>query len=289
MAGAGPRVLEVEQVADDRRSPAVLGMHAAHPARLYDYYLGGRDSFEADRRVAEEALAVAPELRAIAAENRAFLRRAVRHLVDAGIRQFLDIGTGLPTRRNVHEMAQEIAPETRVVYVDNDPVVIVHARALLTAHRQVPGEEAGGPGPTAVVEADVREPERILADPDVRGIIDFGRPLAILITSVLQFVPDPEPATVVAPFRDAMAPGGHLVLSHPTQDLRAVQAARVTGAYKRVGIPTVTRPKAEIERAFEGFGLLDPGIVQLPLWRPDGPVTPDLDRIWMYGAVGRKL
>ncbi|MFF5258332.1 SAM-dependent methyltransferase [Actinomadura viridis] len=276
-------------MADDRRSPAVLGMHTAHPARLYDYYLGGRDSFEADRRVAEEALAVAPELRAMAAENRAFLRRAVRHLVDAGIRQFLDIGTGLPTRRNVHEMAQEIAPETRVVYVDNDPVVIVHARALLTAHGRVSGEEAGGPGPTAVVEADVREPERILADPDVRGVIDFDRPLAILITSVLQFVPDPEPATVVAPFRDAMVPGGHLVLSHPTQDLRAVQAARVTGAYKRVGIPTVTRPKAEIERAFEGFGLLDPGIVQLPLWRPDGPVTPDLDRIWMYGAVGRKL
>jgi SAM-dependent methyltransferase len=256
-------------------------MHAPHPARVYDYYLGGRDSFEPDRKAAEEALAVAPELRAVARENRAFLGRAVRYLVDAGVRQFLDIGTGMPARGNVHEVAQAVAPDSRVVYVDSDPVVVVHARALMTAREP-------GKGPTAAVQGDVREPESILVHPEVLGLLDFGQPLAVLIVSVLQFVPDRDPAEIIAPFRDALPPGGHLVLSHPTQDVHPGQAGRVADAYQRVGIPSVPRGKAEIERAMEGFDLLEPGVVQTPLWRPDGPVTPDLDRIWMYGSVGRK-
>jgi O-methyltransferase involved in polyketide biosynthesis len=260
-------------------SSAELNTHIAHPARMYDYYLGGKDNFSADRTAAEAALEAAPELRAIARENRAFLNRVVRYLVDAGVRQFLDIGAGLPTQRNVHEVAQQIAPETRVVYVDNDPIVLVHARALLTTHAS---------GRTAVVQADVREPEKILNDPQVRSSIDFTQPVATMFVSVLQFVPDRDPHEIVAPLRDAMPSGGYLVVSHPTQDFRASQVEHVASTYNRANAPAVARRKADIERLFDGFDLLEPGIVQLPLWRPDGPVTPDLDLIWMYGAVGRK-
>jgi S-adenosyl methyltransferase len=266
-------------VTQDDRPSADLKVHIAHPARMYDYYLDGKDNYEADRTAAEAALQAAPELRSIAQENRAFLRRAVRHLVESGVRQFLDIGAGLPTQRNVHEVAQEIAPETRIVYVDNDPIVLVHARALLTTHER---------GETAVVQADVREPEKILAHPEVRSLIDFEQPVATMLVSVLQFVPDREPEEIVAPLRDAMPRGGYLVVSHPTQDFRASQVDQVAGTYNRAKAPAVPRRKAEIERIFDGFDLLEPGIVQTPLWRPDGPVTRDLDLIWMYGAVGRK-
>ncbi|MFA1548273.1 SAM-dependent methyltransferase [Actinomadura chokoriensis] len=257
-----------------------LDEEVAHPARMYDYYLGGKDNYEADRTAAESALRAAPELRAIAQENRAFLRRAVRHLVNSGVRQFLDIGAGLPTQRNVHEVAQEIEPRSRVVYVDNDPIVLVHARALLSTHPL---------GRTAVVRADVRDPESILADDQVRSLIDFEQPLAVMLVSVLQFVPDREPQDLVAPLRDAMPRGGYLAVSHPTQDFRASQVDEVASTYTRAKAPAVPRRKAEIERVFDGFELLEPGIVQTPLWRPDGPVAPHLDLIWMYGAVGRKL
>ena len=264
----------------DEQEDVDLNTEVAHPARMYDYYLDGKDNYEADRKAAEAALQAAPELRAIAQENRAFLRRAVRHLVDSGVRQFLDIGAGLPTQRNVHEVAQETAPESRVVYVDNDPIVLVHARALLSTHPL---------GRTAVVQADVRDPAAILADDQVRALIDFDEPLAVMLVSVLQFVPDREPQDLVAPLRDAMPRGGYLAVSHPTQDFRASQVDEVASTYNRAKAPAVARRKADIERVFDGFELLEPGIVQTPLWRPDGPVTPHLDRIWMYGAVGRKL
>ncbi|HLV75244.1 S-adenosyl methyltransferase [Actinomadura hallensis] len=264
---------------EHEQPPVDLKVEVAHPARMYDYYLGGKDNYEADRVAAEAALAAAPELRAIARENRAFLHRVVRHLVNAGVRQFLDLGAGLPTQRNVHEVAQEIAPETRVVYVDNDPIVLVHARALLSGR---------GRGRTAVVQADVRDTEAIIADERVRELIDFSEPLAVMLVSVLQFVPDREPQDIVAPLRDAMPSGGYLVVSHPTQDFRTSQVNEVAGAYNRAKAPAVARRKSEIERVFDGFELLEPGIVQTPLWRPDGEVTPDLDLIWMYGAVGRK-
>ncbi len=204
---------------------------------MYDYYLGGRDNYQADRVAAEAALGAAPELRAIARENRAFLRRAVRHLADSGVRQFIDIGAGLPTRENVHQVAQEIAPECRVVYVDNDPTVLVHARALLSTHPL---------GRMAVVQADVRDPERLLADDQVRSLIDFARPLAVLLVSVLQFVPDREPQDVVAPLRDAMPRGGHLVVSHPTQDFRAGQVGQVASTYHRAKAPAgrAARPRS---------------------------------------------
>ncbi|MEU8799423.1 SAM-dependent methyltransferase [Spirillospora sp. NPDC048819] len=265
---------------NDEQARVDLSVNVAHPARMYDYYLGGKDNYEADRVAAQASLEAAPELRVIAQENRAFLHRAVRHLVNAGVRQFLDIGAGLPAQRNVHEVAQEIAPETRVVYVDNDPIVLVHARALLRSHRM---------GRTAVVQADIRDPEAIVADDLVRSLIDFDEPLAVMLVSVLQFVPDREPHDIVAPLRDAMPAGGYLAVSHPTQDFRAGQVTQVASTYNRAKAPAVPRRKAEIERLFDGFEVLEPGIVQTPLWRPDGPVTPDLDLMWMYGAVGRKL
>jgi SAM-dependent methyltransferase len=264
---------------DESGAPVELDTHIAHPARMYDYYLGGKDNFAADREAAEKSLAIAPELRLLARENRAFLQRAVRHLVKSGIRQFLDIGAGLPTQRNVHEVAQELAPETRVVYVDNDPIVLVHARALLASHAD---------GETRVVQADVRDSKAILAHPDVRSVIDFDQPLATMLVSVLQFVPDKDPEEIVAPLRDAMAPGSHLVISHPTQDFRSESAMGVAKTYTQAKAPAVPRRKAEIEAMFGDLEILEPGIVQTSLWRPDGPVTADLDLIWMYGAVGRK-
>ena len=157
--------------------------------------------------------------------------------------------------------------------------MLVHARALLSGR---------GRGRTAVVQADVRDTEAIIADERVRELIDFSEPLAVMLVSVLQFVPDREPQDIVAPLRDAMPSGGYLVVSHPTQDFRTSQVNEVAGAYNRAKAPAVARRKSEIERVFDGFELLEPGVVQTPLWRPDGEVTPDLDLIWMYGAVGRK-
>jgi SAM-dependent methyltransferase len=260
-------------------APAELNVDVAHPARMYDYYLGGKDNFTADREAADAALLAAPELRAIAQENRAFVQRAVRLLVDAGIRQILDLGAGLPTQRNVHEIAQEAAPDTRVVYVDNDPIVLVHARALLTGHKD---------GATRVIQADVRESAELIGRPDVRRLIDFTKPMATLLVSVLQFVPDTDPEEIVAPLRAAMAPGSFLVLAHPTHDFRTDEVLKVASTYGQAKAPAVPRGKAEIEALFGDFELLDPGLVQSPLWRPAGPVTPDLDRIWMYAGVGRK-
>ncbi|WP_373870102.1 SAM-dependent methyltransferase [Sinosporangium siamense] len=257
-----------------------LKVHLAHPARMYDYYLGGKDNFAADREAAEKALAAAPEIRAIARENRAFMQRAVTHIVSAGIRQFLDIGTGLPTGRNVHEVAQDYAPDARVAYVDNDRIVQVHARALLSGQ---------GRGETRVIAADIREPDVILNHPDVREMIDFTAPVAIMLVSVLQFVPDRDPEELVAPLREAMAPGSYLVLSHPTHDFRREQVHQVVDTYNKAKAPAITRTRPEIERLFGDLEMIEPGLVQVPLWRPEpGSVCKDLGLIWMYGGVARK-
>ncbi|GAA0378585.1 hypothetical protein Acor_69560 [Acrocarpospora corrugata] len=260
-------------------APVELKVHIAHPARMYDYYLGGKDNFAADRKAAEESLLAAPELRDIARENRAFMQRAVRFMVDAGIRQFLDIGTGLPTQRNVHEVAQEVAPDAHVVYVDNDPIVLAHARALLAS----PGR-----GGTRVFTADLRDPDEILSRPEVQGFLDFREPVAIMLVSVLQFIPDRDPEDLVAPLRKVMAPGSFLVISHPTQDFRSEQVLQVAATYVRANAPAVPRRKAEIEALFGDFEPVEPGLVQTPLWRPDHPFIGELNRIWMYGGVAQK-
>ena len=259
--------------------PVDLKTEIAHPARMYDYYLGGKDNFAADRKTAEDSLAVAPELRAIAQANRAFLQRAVRFLAQEGIRQFIDIGAGLPTNRNTHEVAQEVAPECRVVYVDSDPIVLVHARALLAQQ---------GHGETRVLQADARDPQGLLSDPQLRSLIDFAEPVGVLLVSVLQFIPDVDPEQVVGPLRARMAPGSFLVVSHPTQDFRTENVLNVANTYTRAKAPAIPRRKAEVEAVFGDFEIVEPGLVQTPLWRPDGPVTTQLDKIWMYAGVGRK-
>ncbi len=250
-----------------------------HPARMYNYYLGGKDNYVVDQEAAREVLRQAPEVRLIARENRAFLRRAVRYLVGAaGIRQIIDIGTGIPAAGNVHEVARAVAPGVRVAYVDNDPIVHVHASALLT-----------GSGATSIVLADVREPEVILTDPGVRALIDFSEPVALLLVAVLHFVTDAEdPPGIAAIFRDALPAGSYLALSHATGDFRPDAAARAAAVYDRATSPLTLRSRAEIGALFGGFEMVDPGLVQLPLWRPDRRPPRDLSKIMGYCGVGRK-
>jgi len=263
-------------------APSEIDTTRPHPARMYNYYLGGKDNYLVDREAAAQVLRVVPEVRIMARENRAFLQRAVRFLVgEAGIRQIIDVGTGIPSAGNVHEVAQQIAPDVRVAYVDNDPIVHVHANALLT-----------GTGATSIVLADLRSPETILAHPKVRQSIDFSQPVALLLIAILHFITDDEhPADIVAVFRDALAPGSFLALSHGTTDFHTEDAvSHGTRVYERATAPLVLRRHAEIAAFFDGFDLLEPGLVQAPLWRPDGkpPRPKDLAKIAIYGGIGRR-
>jgi hypothetical protein len=246
---------------------------------MYDYYLGGKDNYMVDRDAAAEVLRHAPEIRATALANRAFLGRAVRFLVrDAGVRQILDIGTGIPAAGNVHEVAHQVAPETRVVYVDNDPIVHVHANALLA-----------GSGATSTVLADLRDPESILSHPNVAELIVSGRPVALLLVAILHFVADEEsPGRIVAALRDALPPGSYLALSHATGDFRRDAAARAAAVYDKATSALTLRSHAEVTELFDGFEILEPGVVQLPLWRPEGKPPRDLSGIWGYCGAGRK-
>jgi SAM-dependent methyltransferase len=256
---------------------ARLDASIPNAARIYDYLLGGKDHFPADRHAAEEVLAVVPQARQGAKENRAFLQRAVRFLAaEAGIRQFLDIGTGLPTQGNVHQVAQAAAPDARVVYVDHDPVVHVHASALLADDST-----------TVAVLADLREPEAILAHPEVRRLLDFARPVGVLLVAVLHFIRDEEdPAGIVARLRQALAPGSFLVISHATADFHPEVAAKVTEVYRQASAPLVLRSRAAIQRVFDGFDLVAPGLVQPAAWRPD-PGTGSSSAGGFYSGVGR--
>jgi S-adenosyl methyltransferase len=253
-----------------------------HPARMYNAYLGGNDNYPADRAAVRQILRDFPEVRGIALANREFMQRAVRFLAaEAGIRQFLDIGTGIPSAGNVHEVAQRAAPDTRVVYVDNDPIVHVHANALLT-----------GTGTTGIVLADLRDPAAILADPRVRELIDFTRPVALLLVAILHFIRDEEdPAAIVATLRDALPDGSYLVLTHGTQDFHPPGGADTAAAgYRNATAPLVLRTHEQVSAFFNGFDLLEPGLVQAPLWRPDGrpPRPRDLEKIGIYAGVGSK-
>ncbi|MCO5996312.1 SAM-dependent methyltransferase [Actinoallomurus rhizosphaericola] len=252
------------------------------PARMYDYYLGGKDNFAVDRDAAEQVLSAAPEVRVLARENRAFLGRVVRYLAaEAGIRQFIDVGTGLPTQGNVHEVAQAVAPGARVVYVDNDPIVRAHAKALLPAD-----------GTTAIVEADMRDPGPILDHPHTRRLIRFDEPVAVLFMSVLHFITDEEdPYGLVAAFRDVSVPGSYLALSHiTTPEGNADGAESAADVYKkRATSPAILRSPKEIEALFDGYDLVEPGLVNVPKWRPDDPeAARGGDSVWMLGAAARK-
>lgn len=249
-----------------------------HPARMYDAYLGGKDHYPADREAAQKILRIFPEVRDIARANRAFLQRAVRFLAgEGGIRQIIDIGTGIPAAGNVHEVAAQIAPDIRVAYVDNDPIVHVHASALLT-----------GAGTTCVVLADLRDPEAILAHPEVTALIDFTRPVALLLVAVVHFLTDrQDPARIIATLRDALPPGSYLALSHGTADFHPPGTAGLAAAgYDNAAAPLALRSHAQVARFFGGFDLVEPGLVQAPLWRPDGkpPGPKDLAKLGIYAA-----
>ncbi len=257
--------------------PSGVDVKTATPARIYDYWLRGHNHFAADRNAALRVAEAAPEAPLLAVENRKFLRRAVRHLAaEAGVSQFLDIGSGLPTQGNVHAIAQQAAPGARVVYVDNDPMVLAHSRALNTSES------------VAVIQADLRDPRAILSHPETRRLLDFGEPLGLLFVAVLHFIsPANDPASLLAAFRAAIPPGSYLVVSHVTGDIHADSAARAAVEYKKIVPDATLRDRAEILRFFDGFDLIEPGLVQVPRWRPDEPPPPGADNVWMLGGVGR--
>jgi hypothetical protein len=259
--------------------PPEIDQTKPHPARMYDYMLGGKNHFEVDREAAEVVIAAAPTARAMVRENRAFLGRAVRYLAEAGITQFLDIGTGLPGAGNTGEVARAVRPEARVAYVDYDPIVAVHSRALL----------AGDESRTAVVLADVRDPAGILDHPDIRALLDFDRPIAVLMVALLHFVAhDEDVPGIVAAFRDALAPGSALVISHGTDGGRPEVSAAARKGWDKATSQVVVRDRAEITALFGDFDLVPPGVVQLPQWRPDGAVRADWETIWLDGGVAFK-
>ncbi|MFC0861127.1 SAM-dependent methyltransferase [Sphaerimonospora cavernae] len=264
-------------------APSKLDTSVPHPARIYDYWLGGNDNFEADRKVAEATVAAFPGVVQAAQGNRAFLGRAVRFLAEQGITQFLDIGTGIPTQGNTHEVAQAVNPAARVVYVDNDPIVMAHARALLRGTPE---------GRTAYIEADLRDPDSILKHPDTLATLDFTEPIAIVIVGTLMFIRDEDdPFGVVKRYTDAVVPGSHLAVSHITADLAPETMEAAAKAYNTGPTPFTPRTAAEITRFFDGFELVDPGLVAVFDWRPDpdeGP-SPVTRQAGLYGAVGRKL
>jgi hypothetical protein len=253
----------------------------ASVARIYDAMLGGVHNFAIDREALAAFTAIDPQVRALARANRAFLGRTVRHLAAAGVRQFLDLGSGIPTQGNVHEVAQAAAPDARVVYVDNDPVAVAHSASLLSEN---PGAD--------IVTGDARRPAEIIDSPQVRRLIDFNQPVAVLMITLLHFITEEEgPEQLVGAFRDALCPGSWLALSHATDEDRPTTAAAVGKLYSsRATSPVTARSRQRIAGLFDGFELVDPGLVYVPLWRPDpDDEIPDRpSEYWVYAGVGRK-
>ncbi len=262
--------------------PVDLSIDVERPsqARIYDYLLGGSLNFAADREAARQLIAMVPDVPLVAQANRAFLRRAVHFLLDVGVRQFLDIGSGVPTRGNVHEIAHQFAPESRVVYVDVDPVAVAHGRQIL----------AGDDRATAIQE-DARRPERILNHPDVRGLLDLSQPVAILVVSVLHFIADSDdPAGILRRLRDPVAAGSYLVISHLTSDGRPNGPVSSAPAGRGSDIFAKPRSRAEVEQFFAGFELVEPGLVAVEHWHPGSPENVDDSEALscLYAGMGRK-
>lgn len=265
-----------------RPSWAPQGIELDRPsaARMYDYYLGGSHNFAIDRAAAEQAMAMWHDLPLIMQANRAFLRRAVRFLVAQGISQFLDIGSGIPTVGNVHEVAQQANPESRVVYVDIDPVAVAHSRAILADNPRA-----------AVVQGDARDPAHLLAQPEVQRLLDLRRPVAVLLIALLHFVPDDEDAYgLVRSVRDAIVPGSFIAISHASFEGRPEESESHTQLYSRTPTPMMMRSRRDIERFFDGLHLVEPGVVYLPLWRPESPddVDDHPERFTGFAGIGRK-
>jgi len=257
--------------------PSDLDLSKPNAARVYDYILGGANNFEADREFAKRLMTIVPDVRALAQENRGFLRRVVTYLVEQGIRQFIDLGAGIPTVGNTHEVAQRIDPGVKVVYVDNEPVAVAHSELILQDN-----ENAG------TLREDVRDATAVLRHPVTRRMIDFDEPVAILAFAVLHFVPDDqEPYRLMARYRDATVPGSYLAISHGTSDGRPEIADAVT-VYRNTASPVTERTRAEVTRFFDGYDLVSPGLVFTREWRPEIELTYRQSSP-IYGAVGQRI
>ncbi|WP_280381770.1 SAM-dependent methyltransferase [Nocardia wallacei] len=269
------------------RPSAKIDTSVAHEARVYDYWLGGRDNYPADRALGDVIAGHIPAIRSMARANRAFLGRAVRYAIsEAGITQFLDIGTGIPTAGNTHEVAQQRDPTARVVYVDNDPIVLAHARALM---RSTPE------GQTAFIHADLHDPESILADPALASTLDLDRPVALMLVAVLMYFRDEDnPHGILEQLLDALPSGSCLVITHPTADFDPKAMARVVISSEQAGIPFRPRSRTETESLFTGTDMVEPGVVPVLGWRPDFAEAPpasgdvDIESAWYWAGVGHK-
>lgn len=262
-------------------SPIDLQLDRPHSARMYDYYLGGKDNYEVDRQAAVKVAEILPFIEFTARANRAFMHRATRFLAQQGVRQFLDIGTGIPTEPNLHQVAQAVSPQARVVYVDNDPLVLAHARALLVSSPE---------GRTAYVSSDVTEPQAILDSPQVQETIDLSRPVALSMYALLHFVPDGrDPDGILRILLDALVPGSYLVLSHATLDDHEHLAGPGEETYRSSGIDLQLRSRDEFARFFDGLALVEPGVVLAHRWRPiDGPPPESIDhKVPVYVGMAR--
>jgi SAM-dependent methyltransferase len=241
--------------------PETIDVEQPSAARIYDYLLGGSHNFAVDREFARQVMAVLPDGPVQAHANRAFLRRAVQYLAEAGIRQFLDIGSGIPTLGNVHEVARQAVPDARVVYVDVDPVAAAHGRAILA-----------GDDRATVIQEDLRHPDRILAHPELRTVLDLDRPVAVLLVAILHVIPDADdPHGIVARLRDALAPGSWLAIAHGTDESRPAEVEELRRLSEKTPTPLVIRSRAEVTRFFGGWELVEPGLVWAPQWHPDSP------------------
>ncbi|WP_079159381.1 SAM-dependent methyltransferase [Streptomyces griseus] len=265
-------------------APQGIDISVPSVSRMYDFYLGGSHNFEVDREAARKAMEFLPGLPKIMQANRAFMRRAVLHAAHSGISQFLDIGSGIPTFGNVHEVAQAADPEARIVYVDHDPVAVAHSQAVLEGNER-----------TVVAAADLRKPRAILDAPEVRGLLDLDKPVALLLVAVLHFIEDADdPYAAVAELRDALAPGSLLILTHASYEgipLPQEEAGGAVGVYRSIRNPLVMRSRAEISRFFEGYEMVEPGLVFMPDWRPEsleGRAQEDPFASSGFAGVGRK-
>jgi len=260
-------------------NPAADGDSTDRPsaARIYDYLLGGSNNFAADREVARQAVEAMPDLVVHAKVNRAFMNRAIRSIVDAGVTQFLDLGSGIPAVGNLHDIALRGSPDARVVYVDIDPVAVAYGQRLL----------AGQPN-LITIQADLRRPSEVLGDERVRAVLDFDRPIAVVLVAVLHVIADADdPYRIVADYRDALAPGSYLVIGHGARESRP-EADSLVEISRQTTTPMTLRTPDEIARFFDGFDLVDPGLVWAPLWRPDGPAPEDPQRSGNIAGVGRR-
>ena len=265
-------------------APDTIDIETPSTARMYDYFLGGSHNFPADRMLGEEVIRAFPDSRELCQANRAFLHRALTALCEAGIDQFLDLGSGIPTVSNVHDVVREYNPDARTVYVDGDAVACAHGQALLADVTEA-----------VFIREDLRDPAAVLGNPQVRRVLDFSRPIAVMLFSVLHFVSDEDdPKAVLAAYRDATVPGSYLAITHGTADYRPKEAKDAAAVYSRSSHQVTSRSREAVLEMFDGYDLIDPGLTDAILWRPDpqapaDPLGGDVARYSLYGAVGRKL